>query len=553
MDIIPELVLGFDQNDYQPDNHLWIIYWLVNENMFCDMLPIYQSVFAKCCWNGQTDIAKWLLIIRPDIPNKKICGKAFIKSCRNGHKETAEWLTTIIPEIDNYYSDALVAACGTNQIEIYYWLREKTEISSDDFKEILPVCCLDGHYDMVKLFWKLYFDNEDVNEYESVLSMACASGNLELVRFIYHKESQIYQNLFPKNIIYESLIEALNNQQYMVFEWLFDKYPDIDLHKNNSIFMYACGANNLDLVKKLWAHQTCILYDDMSYKIIKGISLSGNIDIAQWFLNIAGLNNEVFIGIAFTESCLSNQLELSKWLHESPYIIDLYQNNRRFFPRLVQIDYAINMELLTWLMEIAPNIKCINRSLLMHACKTNNIKLAEIIFDRDSNILDVKRLDYYVEISYLKGNLGILQLILSKLSSERQHMICNDIFTKCIHLNVLKWLWKHDPEINIYGNNYSIFKLSLNYPIIYEWLVSITRFSNCPVWYHRGNGSNISLKPTYPDHHNVVLYIINPPSPVDKYHLTVLDQCSVYSSDIPDKDALCQYIRSIKRKKSAYN
>ena len=104
--------------------------------LYSNNLEDNEKVFLYACFNGNLNLAKWLLEIKPTINISAYDEFAFHYACNNGYLNVAKWLLKIKPTINisahNEY--AFCEACKNEHLDIVKWL---LEYNNEKFIKIL--------------------------------------------------------------------------------------------------------------------------------------------------------------------------------------------------------------------------------------------------------------------------------------------------------------------------------------------------------------------------------------------------------------------------------
>ena len=223
--------------------------------------------FAKTCYYGYLEAAKYLYYKN----NKNLIIKekdlALIYSCRNGHKKIVVWLCSL----SQTYSIS-------------------TSIKMDTF----TYSCYNGHKDIAEWLYKHYDMNmkTDIHEnIEKIFEESCYEGNLDIVKWLYSL-TKININADDEYAFRFACMYGHKD----VAEWLYNisienkDHKKIDIHaKNDQSFVYACINGHFDVVQWLY---------NLSIK-----KLDTKIDI--------NVNNEE----AFRNSCGNGHQKIAEWLY----------------------------------------------------------------------------------------------------------------------------------------------------------------------------------------------------------------------------------------------
>lgn len=120
---------------------------------------------------------------------------------------------------------------------------------------------------------------------QKISDIACCSGYLDIVKFLYEQCPTYYQQ---EKFLYGPLHQAISFNQTEVISFLWDKVKIIAKdYMNSNIFLYAIGANNNELARKLYDehHIDVCAADILGNNAIIYAIMSENVVILQMLLS----------------------------------------------------------------------------------------------------------------------------------------------------------------------------------------------------------------------------------------------------------------------------
>ena len=164
------------------NGELEIAKWLVSVKPDIYISENNENAFNKACEYGYLELAKWLLLVKPDINISVDNEKAFRYACINGKLIVAQWLLSIKPDINISVEDeyAFCGACENNELEVAQWLLSvKPDINiSIDCDNVFKLVCESNLVEIAQWLSTLnetyhieVEDDEIINYYVSIISM----------------------------------------------------------------------------------------------------------------------------------------------------------------------------------------------------------------------------------------------------------------------------------------------------------------------------------------------------------------------------------------------
>jgi hypothetical protein len=173
-----------------------------------------------------------------------------------------------------------------------------------------------------------------------------------------------------------------------------------------------------------------------------------------------------------------------------------------------------------------------------NCCSHGELVNAQILYDCVPNINIHYNQSYAFHNSCANGHLSVVKWLWT-LSPIINSSIINELFIKSCyhgHIEIAQWLMDNEQCINIHADYDAAFICSIinRQILVYQWLISITKYTNHPLWYHQR-----------------VVYIINPVKAIDDYFVIQCGEYIINSNGPPNPIAVKHYINSIVRPKSA--
>jgi len=182
--------------------------------------------------------------------------------------------------------------------------------------ELVDFCC-QGDFDSVKDLYER--GGHLINTLElhrgnnSIFGIACSSGNLDLVSWLYSKSPSVNMDEFTSACEFNRLEVAKK-----LLEW----NPNLDLAQNDyDCFRFTCFAGSLSVAK--WLYETHpevdILNDNDGFSFFHNLCMDGQKEVAEWILSlkpeidIFGYDDEFIFKTAYEP--FEENLETIKWLY----------------------------------------------------------------------------------------------------------------------------------------------------------------------------------------------------------------------------------------------
>jgi ankyrin repeat protein len=385
--------------------------------------------------------------------------------------------------------------------------------------------CEEGNVNLVKLL----LNKNSVTDKETIqigFLAGCKNGCTDLVKWIL-KNSEI-----KNNILGAAFYIACKNGYFKIAELLLD--DEINMISVRTAFITCCENGYLERAKwilRKYPKLNIRSSNDMAFRISCS---SGHFEIIKWLYK---KNPEINIGYdknhAFFWSCINGNIKIAKWLLKQKPDIDV-KDSKIFVTSFING----HVKIIRWLLFLVPDISLrYEDEYILKICGAKNyIELAKLFLKIRPN-MDAINIQKAIESGCQNGNMEIVKWLLQK-HPEINYDYDAIFFNSCKgeYLNILIWLIGMKPEINIHANNEMAIQNSYrnhHYQVM-EWLIE-------KVFYHD----------TRYIYHENVLYIINPKEKIKKYMETVINNCKIYSSTIPDILLLTEYMHGLTVKKSA--
>lgn len=200
--------------------------------------------FVYSCRSGNLDLVKLFTIV-----DKKLLRDGFKESCFEGHLHIIEYLSTRVDK--EHYNSGLISACKGNNIDAVKYLvsigankfnlaleffsemsNPSIEIAdyllsmgADSYKDIFIIACSNGNLERAKSAFELTKGYKG-NVYRA-LSLACRSGNLELVKYVI---SILLLDRPNKTVHHMELICAYRISSELGYTHIVDYLNTIEIH-----------------------------------------------------------------------------------------------------------------------------------------------------------------------------------------------------------------------------------------------------------------------------------------------------------------------------------
>ncbi|KAM9974697.1 hypothetical protein ACTFIW_008159 [Dictyostelium discoideum] len=321
----------------------------------------------------------------------------------------------------------------------------KIKITEDSIYQFFE---FNNNFKLFKLFYKLYFIEENHGEYycktnTRIIQKAVQSGNIEIVKFL-------VENGFKYDG--DSLRFASSYGYFDILKWLNQTDPTIELDENiinfargdpiqyeyfNELGKPVIGIRNvgLEIIQYLKSVKPNLIFsqDAIDYSCI-----SGNVDMVDWFYKNANLKCTLF---GVEGAIIGNHLKLLKYLLlKKSSDINMADLNSSF-----SIDESIkngNIEIVKYIYEKYSKKWSIRG--IENSVKKNHFEILKYILsielNNENSIIKNPNLNYSIlDSAFCGGDLNILEYLIKNNFNNSFKSLLNA--TKFNHdLNVLKLL-----------------------------------------------------------------------------------------------------------------
>lgn len=369
------------------------------------------DAFKLSCSIGNYNLAKYLLLIRYDIPNtidinfvnilidKKgnditNIDNCFIFASFNGYLYILQNIYKLKQNFD--YEFAFCCACLNGHIDVINWLLSlKIYININAYVgAAFNLACLNGHLNIIKKitniypsFYKIYYDEP--------FHLACSNGHFYVVKWLLNNNNNnIYINEYY-------FLNACKRGFIKIAKLLYFINPNI--HINSRIFMIACSYGQIHIMKWLLSINSNIINNIDSYEYLFMIGCrKGYINCLKYLLLInpninISYNNE----LPFKIACLNNQKSIVEWLLSIKPEINISINNDYIFKTICNKNIIRIVRLFCKINPIKYYVKIINNKIIKYRIiiyKTiNEIKNCAICYDNLSQIITLCNHQYCKE------------------------------------------------------------------------------------------------------------------------------------------------------------
>jgi len=310
---------------------------------------------------------------------------------------------------------------------------------------------------------KYYNENQNELKVHDVVLLACIYNKLDVAKWFSERITLTHTDDAFKNTCITGRLD--------IAKWLLDKYPNIDIAKDNGkCFILLCSnSNNTEFCEWLLELNPDLI-NYITENNFYNMCRNSSIDILQLYLD---KRPEIINFISthnFNAACRGGSLETAKWILQlKPDIID--DENEAFCMACI----GGNFELIVWLLKLKPSIDITanNDKALRSAYSAFRIDIAIWLIRREPN----HQLAFYKTIKYSLFTVTIWYYKKFKhhidMSAQNEYafrLACeNDSdYTP-------EWLLQKKPDINISAdNNYAFRKARENGHIkLVQWLLEL--------------------------------------------------------------------------------
>jgi ankyrin repeat protein len=210
-----------------------------NINIFLN-IDISENAFRIACSKGHLEIAKWLLLVKPDINISANNGYAFRIACSEGHLEVTQWLHLVNPTIISISQSIylFILVCEKGYLEMAKWLFQIYLYDIYYIERAFYRACRKRQLHVVQ--WFLQVSKETGQEYSHFAFInACKNGRLELAQWLQNLKPYLYVIEYDENgNITDYKIrskEESNWQQRKYLVWLASNHCPEE-NKNNLLY-----------------------------------------------------------------------------------------------------------------------------------------------------------------------------------------------------------------------------------------------------------------------------------------------------------------------------
>ena len=135
------------------NGQLEIAKWLLLIKPDINVSDFDEYAFRFACMNGHLSVAQWLMEIKPNINVLAQAGFAFVYSCVKGHLNVAQWLLSLMSNYLSYVRMAFINVCRTNKTTVIPWLLDIAYPlgASDDIDHAFEYACEHQHVNVAQL------------------------------------------------------------------------------------------------------------------------------------------------------------------------------------------------------------------------------------------------------------------------------------------------------------------------------------------------------------------------------------------------------------------
>jgi hypothetical protein len=146
-----------------------------------------DSAFLEACKYGHLDVCQWLYSLgRFDIHVSYDC--AFANACGGGHLSIAQWLLSLEP-IDHFQFHQIsmnIFSGAFHHKHIESWLYESKLIELFPLTPLFQMICQRGNLSSAQQLYQSYPSSISIHDLQDkAFALACSSGNIELVQWLY--------------------------------------------------------------------------------------------------------------------------------------------------------------------------------------------------------------------------------------------------------------------------------------------------------------------------------------------------------------------------------
>lgn len=175
------------------NGELEVVKRLLQIKPYIDISYDNENAFRTACTNGHLEIAQLLLQIKPNIDISAENNFSFVRACYYNHLEVAQWLIQIKPDIDISVKNDFTfsRACANGKLEIAKWLlsiKPNIDIFAED-SYAFNLACINGHLEVAQWLEKICPDNFKI--------LSVSTDNTEIGRgSIYNIDYKILKTVY---------------------------------------------------------------------------------------------------------------------------------------------------------------------------------------------------------------------------------------------------------------------------------------------------------------------------------------------------------------------
>lgn len=272
----------------------------------------------------------------------------------------------------------LMMASRNGDIEIAQYLVEHgADIHVTD--DVVILACASGNLELVK-----YYDRLGLNIYreeDTCLCAACKYGHLDIVKYLVEHGADVNsEEVYIDFDLGTPIWYACGSGNYDVVKYLVSRGAILD--SSLDLMLNASRAGNVDVVKFLIDNNIQFDRDECFNASVQ--TLNPNIDmieyLLQYYLNTDGtfdIRNEEALEYTYTHG----HLNLFKYLVERGIYINIDYD--RLLMNVCEYEY---LDIVKYLVEKGSNIHIDNEGPLINACKHGHLHIVEYLVGRGANI-----------------------------------------------------------------------------------------------------------------------------------------------------------------------
>jgi len=310
--------------------------------------------FKMACLNGNLELAKWLVVVMPELQMTELITEAFNSACYGGNVAIVDWLWELNNSFD--LSNGFEKACSQNKNTIVEWI----------CAHVPQTIMINGFY------------------------AACTNGHLGLAQWTYnaiqkHGQKELLEtsmnvkiSINHKTRIHSTFDEVCLHGYLNVALWMYQELPQFnDLHHALTL---TCSNGHMEMIQWLLTldrtnqpisslNQPIILFGDASpnekekyihdeFNNMFKYACEGNPDkclpLAQWLLEIhPSIDLHYDDDYAFVEACTNGHLKTAQWLYSLDSSFQFRKNNDSLFRNVCNnLHNDIHVTVAVWLASL---------------------------------------------------------------------------------------------------------------------------------------------------------------------------------------------------------